>query len=177
MGTSNWQNIPFCVEVLMKIEPKSVLDVGVGFGRWGMVAREFCEAWFGRLYRRDWVIRIEGIEAFADNIDHHHDNFYDKIHLGDAVEVLPRLLARDWDLVIFGDVIEHFPKEIGLKLLTMAVEKADYVLVNVPLGSGRPQREGCVNQYERLRSTWTSEDFQLPSLRRYAFFTDYVGGL
>ena len=26
-----------------------VLDVGVGFGRWGIIVREFCDVWFARV--------------------------------------------------------------------------------------------------------------------------------
>lgn len=34
MGTSNWQNLSYCVELIRKEAPSSVLDIGVGFGRW-----------------------------------------------------------------------------------------------------------------------------------------------
>ena len=46
MGTSNWQNLSFCVDLIRYVSPKSVLDVGVGFGRWGMICREYLM--FGR---------------------------------------------------------------------------------------------------------------------------------
>ena len=35
MGTSNWENIPYCIVIIRKVNPRKVLDVGVGFGRWG----------------------------------------------------------------------------------------------------------------------------------------------
>lgn len=99
MGTSNWQHIPFCVEVLMRIEPRRVLDVGVGFGRWGIIVREFCDVWFGRVLPEQWSVYVEGIEAFAPSISSYHSSFYNKIWVGDAVEVFSRI-DKSWDVVI-----------------------------------------------------------------------------
>ena len=64
MGTSNWQNISYCVGILRRLQPASVLDVGTGFGRWGTLCREFLDVWEGREARSLWQARIEGIEAF-----------------------------------------------------------------------------------------------------------------
>lgn len=174
MGTSNWQNIPFCVEVLMKIAPRRVLDVGVGFGRWGIIVREFCENWYGRELQKDWEIYIEGIEAFPKCITDYHHQFYDKIHIGDAAEIVPTLEGQ-WDVIIFGDVLEHFTKEDGLKLLNYSLNISDYVMVNVPLGHEWLQDEKYNNPYERHLSKWTAEEFQTFALRRQGLFLDYIG--
>jgi hypothetical protein len=42
MGTSNWQNIPYAFESIIRIEPNRVLEIGVGYSRWGTMARKFC---------------------------------------------------------------------------------------------------------------------------------------
>jgi len=47
MPTSNWQNISYNIDLIRKIKPQSILDVGVGFGRWGILLREFLELWEG----------------------------------------------------------------------------------------------------------------------------------
>jgi len=175
MVTSNWQNIPFCVEALMMIEPMRALDVGVGFGRWGIIVREFCEVWFGRALRKDWKIHLEGIEAFAESITDYHHSFYDKIHVGDARKLLPALLEQQWDVVIFGDVIEHFEKAEGVDAITRAIQSASYVLVNVPLGSAWSQAAKHGNPHERHLSQWTTEDLRAFPVRQEAFFRDYIG--
>ena len=172
MGTSNWQQIPFCVEAMMRIEPKRVLDIGVGFGRWGMITREFCDVWFGRVLRSRWDVRVEGVEAFKKNIDKYHSYFYDKIHVGDLRDIQPKLKDR-WNLIIFGDVLEHFEKDEGIQLLHWALETSDYVLVNIPLGDNWPQEDSYDNPYERHLSLWTAEEFEPFSLRRCAFFRDF----
>jgi len=173
MGTSNWQQIPFCVEALMKIAPSRVLDVGVGFGRWGMITREFCDVWFGRIFRDKWQVRLEGIEAFPKSISDYHREFYDNIHLGDAADILPRLPGR-WSVTIYGDVLEHFPREKAIELLSESLDRSDYVLVNIPIGE-YPQGEAYGNAYERHLSTWTVADlFEWPVVR-HTLLRDYIG--
>ncbi len=162
MGTSNWQNIPWCVQAIMRVEPDRVLDVGVGYGRWGMILREFAEVWFGRVLPEEWKIEIEGIEAFERNVSDYHQHFYDRIHIGDALEVIPNLDGR-WNLAVLGDVLEHFFKSDGEKLLAGLVERSDYVLINLPLGDEWPQEEMYENPYEEHKAVWEIEDFD-PSL-------------
>ena len=173
METSNWQNIPFCVEALMKITPHRVLDIGVGYGRWGMVGREFCDVWSGHFSRSEWKVRIEGVEAHTPFIDLYHKYFYDKIHTGDFRKVVSQLKAR-WN-VIFGDVLEHFEKQEGLSLLRWSLNQSDYVLVNVPLGEYWSQDSTFSSKFERHLSVGNAEEFHLFPLRREALFQDYIG--
>jgi hypothetical protein len=172
MGTSNWQNIPFCIEVLMKIEPRRVVDVGMGFGRWGMIVREFCDVWFNRVLKNEWSVNIEGIEAFPANIDEYHKAFYNKIHIGDAKDILPTL-GTEWDVIIFGDVLEHFNQEVAEELLSWSLNHSNYVLVNIPLGESWPQDDKYGNIYERHLSSWEASDFQRFSICRQELFHDF----
>ena len=59
MGTSNWQNIPWCEQSIMQIEPERVHDIGVGFGRWRMILREFGDVWL-QLVLHGLLDRITG---------------------------------------------------------------------------------------------------------------------
>lgn len=159
MGTSNWQNIPFCIDVLMKIQPKNVLDVGVGFGRWGILIREFCEVWSGRIFPDQWLINIEGIEAYEKSISAYHPYFYNKIHIGDALKIIPSM-PDNWDIVIFGDVLEHFERNDAENLLEWATLNSKYVMLNIPLGDVWPQEESYGNIYEKHQSIWMPQDFK-----------------
>lgn len=158
----------------MKIAPARVLDVGVGFGRWGVLVREFGEVWSGRIFKDQWTIRVEGIEAFPRSVGAYHREFYDEIHIGDAACVLPAL-PGPWNLVIFGDSLEHFTKDVGQSLLATSLERADYVLVNVPLGDGHPQGEAYGNPYERHLSSWDVADFEPFHPVRRLLMRDYIG--
>jgi hypothetical protein len=174
LGTSNWQQIPFCIDALMKIEPRSVPDIGVGFGRWGMIVREFCDVWFSRVFKDQWQVRLEGVEAFPKSITDYHRQFYNEIHLGDASELIPTL-PGPWSVTIYGDVLEHFTKEKAHELLNYSLDHSDYVIVNIPIGEEHPQGEAYGNVYERHLSSWEPSDFTAFGLVRHAQLKDYIG--
>jgi hypothetical protein len=173
LGTSNWQQIPFCIDALMKISPKRVLDVGVGFGRWGMIVREFCDVWYQRVFKDEWQVHIEGIEAFPRSITDYHRDFYNKIHVGDAAQLIPTL-PGPWGVTIYGDVLEHFTKETAHELLRTSLDRSDYVLVNIPIGEEHPQGEMYGNAFERHLSSWQVADFREFGLVRYVLLKDYI---
>lgn len=175
MGTSNWQNISYCVGILRRLQPASVLDVGTGFGRWGMLCREFLDVWEGREARSLWQVRIEGIEAFPQCLTPLHDYIYDKVHVGDAVDVLPTL--GTFDVIYLGDVVEHQSKSRACTLLDAAAAHArQAAIVTIPIGDDWPQEMGWDgNTYHTHRSVWQPEDFdRFPGARRRAF-SDYLG--
>lgn len=173
MGTSNWQNISLCIDHIKKINPKSVLDIGVGFGRWGILCREFLDVWEGRVFRDSWVTEIDGIEVFEKNIDDYHRNFYNNIFIGDAFELVNSKLKK-YDLIIMGDVLEHFDKEKGEALLKRCIQYGNNVLLNVPLGEQWDQDALYDNEYECHRSTWTEEELdKLPYVRK-KILKDYI---
>lgn len=174
MGTSNWQQIPFCIDALKKIDPLSVLDVGVGFGRWGIIVREFCDVWESRVFQDQWRVRIEGIEGYAKSITNYHREFYNEIHIGDARELIPRL-AGPWSVTMYGDVMEHFTKEQAHELLRFSLDHSDYVIVNIPIGEEHPQGDAYGNDFERHLSTWDPADFVPFDLVRHVLLKDYIG--
>ncbi len=175
MGTSNWQNIPFCIEMIRRINPESILDVGVGFGRWGFAAREFLEAWAGRPLMSQWRLRVDGIEAFSSAIAPYHRTIYSRLYEGDALEVMTAF-REQYDLVIFGDVLEHFTEERARMALRRATEISRYTLLVLPLGSEWPQDEQYGNVFERHLSEWSADQIcsEWPVLRR-RLFRDYLG--
>ena len=172
MGTSNWQNISWCVQAIMKIGPERVLDIGVGFGRWGVVLREFGEVWFDRVTPDTWSMHIEGIEGFGKNIAPYHEQFYDRVHVGDAKELLFDM-PGPWSLAILGDVLEHFVKSDGERILDHLVATSDYVLINLPLGDDWPQEEKYENPYEEHKAVWHMSDFASRPLVCSAEFLDF----
>ena len=174
MGTSNWQQMPFCIDVLMHINPASVLDVGVGFGRWGAITREFCELWQERILPESWKIHIEGIEGFPDQLGPWQKSFYNQIHIGDARQLLGQL-PGPWDLIIFGDVLEHFEKQESRDILKRCLDHANYLLINIPIGAGFEQGERYGNPYEAHLSLWEVNDFKLPEARCSRLVLDAYG--
>ena len=66
MPTSHHSQINQIMQFVVLTDPKSLLDIGVGFGKYGFLAREFLELWDGREEIGNWTRRIDGIEIFTD---------------------------------------------------------------------------------------------------------------
>ncbi len=171
MGTSNWQNISYNIELLRKLDPATILDVGVGFGRWGILFREFLEIWDNGRYNGKWQRIIDGVEIFPDYIKDYHKYFYDEIHLINALDYLSNT-HKVYDLINFGDVIEHFSKDDGEKLIELALKKGKYVLINIPIGKQWHQEGTKDNPYEEHKSIWYNNDFTKYKYYRIKTFYD-----
>lgn len=110
-------NLTPVANLLVRADPKTVLDIGVGFATYGFIARAFLDVWRGRLFDKDWKILIDGIEYYEEFRNPIYDFCYDKIFWGDVVEVLPRL--GKYECIIIMHVIEHFEKEQAIELLKL----------------------------------------------------------
>ena len=162
MPSSRPNIIPVVINLLRQIQPQSILDVGVGFGKWGHLFREYTDIQESERdperYRRDnWQVQIDGIEGFPGYLTPMHHYLYNRIHTGDALEVIQKL--GRYDLVFMGDIIEHLEKENGMELLRQAVAHAHKaVIVSTPKYDTH-QGALCGNDLERHRSVWHEKDF------------------
>ena len=155
MPSSTHFHVSKMIDWIVRLQPTSVLDIGVGFGKWGFLAREYTDINAHQYKREDWKVRIEGVEAFPEYATPVYPYIYDKIHHGDLRTVLPDLTT--YDLVIIGDVIEHFDKEAGLELLQQLRKKSQYILLSSPTVFFT--QELFENAFEQHKSLWTVDDF------------------
>jgi hypothetical protein len=145
------------------LKPQSILDVGVGFGKWGHLFREYTDILEAERdparYRRDnWRVRIDGIEGHAAYLTEMHRFLYNEIHVGEAGTLMKTLPS--YDLVFLGDIIEHFEKAAGTELLHDALARANKaVIVSTPKFETE-QEDLCGNELERHQSLWNEEDFR-----------------
>ncbi len=161
MPTSAPYAIPVVMNAVRQLQPQSILDIGVGFGKYGLLFREYLDLWnaekLAETKREAWTTRIEGIEIFPDYLTPVHDFVYDKIHIGDAIDIIDGL--GQYDLIFMGDVLEHFEKRRGTMLVRKLYDHADKcVLLTYP--TIVDLRGGLLgNQAEAHLSTWTRDDF------------------
>jgi hypothetical protein len=99
MATSNWQHISYCCELMFALAPRSILDVGMGFGRWGILAREMCDIWRQRVFPEQWQVQIVGVEAYGKLVRDYHRAFYNEVIVRDAAQVLEGA-ARCFDEIV-----------------------------------------------------------------------------
>ncbi|MCC6487771.1 MAG: tetratricopeptide repeat protein [Candidatus Hydrogenedentes bacterium] len=158
MPVSTSVHISHCLQYIISLNPRSVLDVGCGFGLWGFLCREYLDVMEERVQPKDWKIRIDGLELFEPYIQAHQRALYSSIQIGDIRKLAPGI--GNYELIIAGDVIEHLDKHEGEAIIEQLYEKATRaLLVNIPLGEGweHPERHG--NPGELHRSQWVPEDF------------------
>ncbi len=158
MSTSNWQNISYNIDIVKRLNPKSILDIGVGFGRWGILFREFLEVWGDNNFNADWKRTIDGVEIFPDYIKPYHKFFYNNIFIENALDYVKRT-GNKYELINCGDVVEHFDKKDALDLIDCCLKKSRYVLINIPIGTNWQQGYINNNEYETHRSFWKNSEF------------------
>lgn len=175
MPTSTYEHIPTLVTFLTKLNPQSILDVGVGNGKMGFIARDLLDVMLGERYRReDWQVRIDGIEIFSDYIQEQHKTFYDQIFIGDAYAVIDSL--GEYDLIILGDVLEHFEKKKALGFLEKCASHGSYIILSIPLGENWKQPSLYGNPYEEHQSHWQNEELEPFAIDQQIFPFASIGG-
>jgi predicted O-methyltransferase YrrM/SAM-dependent methyltransferase len=160
MPTSPYSHLHLYIVYLDAIRPKSILDVGLGNGKLGFMARDYLDVMLGERYRKnEWKLHLDGIEVFGDYIQAHQKAIYDQIHVGDAYDIIDTL--GTYDVVVLGDVLEHFEKEKGWRFLDKCFAHSNKaLLLFVPLGKGWVQPAIYANAYETHRSCWGPDEIQ-----------------
>jgi hypothetical protein len=152
-----------------QVAPRTVLDVGVGFGKWGVLCREILDVYHERVRRESWTTRIDGIEIHEPYRNPLWDVVYDAVHIGNAAAVLPTL--DRYDLILCCDVIEHFERAEAFAFLDDMLRHGSVVIVTSPRGYA-PQGAICGNVHETHRSNWSEADFSaIPHLYKDVGFT------
>jgi hypothetical protein len=173
MPLSIWQGMEDCLQAITERRPRAVLDAGIGFGLWGHLLRQYLDVWSGRIHPEQWTTRIDGIEIAESRVQAHARYLYSNVYIGDIRELVPaRAEAQRYDVILFGDVLEHLPKNDALALLEASLRLAgSLVVVRIPMGEGW-RREGR-EPPDHHRSQWSPDDFMdyPATLRLY----DYIG--
>jgi hypothetical protein len=155
MPTSDYHAIGDVLHATERIQPMSVLDVGIGYGRWGVLVREILDVYPGRDLRDEWKARIDGIEIFEQYRNPAWTYFYDRVLIGDVRELIDGI--GRYDLILAGDVIEHLEKREGLSLMDKFLDRAPLVLLTTPIGFSE-QGPSVKNVHEAHRSGWDQRD-------------------
>lgn len=151
-----------------------MLDIGVGNGKIGFIARDVLDVMLGeRYHKRDWRIKIDGIEIFEDYIQDHQKAIYDRIYVGNAFDVIDEL--GTYDLIVMGDVLEHFEKNIAWQFIDKCISHAEkHIIICIPLSEKWKQPEIYGNPYEQHRSFWQAEEFE-PFICAWEYFNYSAG--
>jgi hypothetical protein len=107
---------------LIKIEARSVLDVGSGAGKYGRLLKQVLPN-----------TRIEGIEPTKEYIEQYKlRDCYDEIHEMRLSEYCDRHPSKRHEVVIFGDVLEHFFRSEAIDYIDYFLYRSEWVIVIWP---------------------------------------------
>ena len=131
------------IQYIMSLEPQSILDVGACDGKWAQLLR-------GAGYQG----RLDACEIWRPNAAKILD-LYDNTFVGDIVDYT----YGHYDVVIFGDVLEHMDEMRARWALGHADLWADEIIIGVPYQYRQGELYG--NPYERhIQDDLTPEIFR-----------------
>jgi hypothetical protein len=136
------------VNSTLAVGPRSIVDLGMGTGKYGFLLREqhdLAEPSANRL-------RLVGVEGWPAYIGDHQRAIYDEIVTADVTEYVKGRQPDEFDVALALDIIEHFSPASGLAFLDSALTAARYVLVSTPRAFYA--QIGHENPLERHQSWW-----------------------
>lgn len=155
MPVSAWQGVSAIMDEIDRLAPKSVLDLGVGFGKYGVLCRELLDARHGRCRPEQWQTRIVGYEAHRAYV-----NPCWHVYTCVIENDFTKYAARGFDLVLMIDSLEHLEPNVGKRYLWELVHQNKQVIVSVPNGL-MEQGEVYGNAFEAHKWTFNgTEEFE-----------------
>ena len=147
--------IPAICHRLSVSRPKHVLDLGIGFGLWGALVRQYVDNGVTPYATR--LVGVEGFEGYRNpNWEH-----YDRVHVCWIGAFLSEAQST-YGAILILDVIEHFDKDGGHHILDMAHDRLSpggELFVATP-AIWMEQGAAYGNELERHRSLWTADEFR-----------------
>lgn len=128
------------------IKPTSILDVGAGAGKNGKLIRNL-----------GYTGNLECIEPTSSYItDFNLKSVYDTVHHTDLKTFIDTQYKFQYDLVIFGDVLEHLFRSTVIDYLDYFLYKSKWIIIIWP--TNMPQDDWGNNKYEIHKSNFKIND-------------------
>ena len=144
MPTSSRENAPWALDRIIQSDAQTILDVGAGKGTYASELRAV--GYTGHITASEvWPAYVElfGLRNLYDNV---------------AVEDVRRRTHFDFDVVIFGDVLEHMTANEATSMWDKVAAQARHALIAIPIVH-YPQGEEYGNPFERhVKDDWTHEE-------------------
>ncbi|MBF0627504.1 MAG: class I SAM-dependent methyltransferase [Magnetococcales bacterium] len=134
-------------ELVRKMKPTTFLDIGCGYGKYGMILRSEMPS----------CVRV-GVEVEPQYVSRFRlDLLYNEIRVIDAASLVRGDNNQNFDLVVIGDCIEHMPKSQGIDLLNFLTYRSKCIVVLAPEFMTQNNLNGVDS--EAHISVWSRADF------------------
>jgi hypothetical protein len=152
--------LPQIITWAREAKPRTVADLGVGFGKLGALLREYLDVFCAENYGREhWKTLITGVEIHEPYIMAHQQAIYDRIYIMDVLKFMRDMGDARYDLIVCCDVLEHFQREEGEELLRLMRQKSKTAILTVPIGPRWKQGAVFENEHEAHLAVWEESDF------------------
>lgn len=174
MASSFPSQIPTIIYLIQQLKPKTVLDIGKGFGKYGFLIHEYVgidkqkQLKPGLSMAAQSNVSVDAIEVDKDLLLPHLSQFYNEIFVGDVFDIYDKIGA--YELVIMIDVIEHLNKEKALELLKYFISKGTKIIIATPIDFF--EQKLYESEYENHISHWQKRDFEKIGNVECQFFND-----
>lgn len=136
------------LEIIKSIQQiKTFLDLGCGAGKCGKIVKS--------VYPQSSGIGLDAVPAYQHT--YQLNSVYNEFVSSDLCDYIFSNLDRWWDLVVFGDVLEHLKKSKGIDVLNALSYMTSNIIVVYPDGYKQGALEG--HEEERHLSRWMPNDF------------------
>ncbi|MBR8837697.1 MAG: class I SAM-dependent methyltransferase [Stigonema ocellatum SAG 48.90 = DSM 106950] len=156
MPMSNPLHLTSVVYFASILQPRRILDVGIGMGSYGFLIRQFLDISQERLKKSEWQIQIDGVEIFEGYRNPVWDYAYSRVSIGDIRDLVDSL--EEYDLILCNDVLEHFEREEA-RLLISQLLKLSLVFIATTPNREYPQDSWGGNEAERHLCLLDASDF------------------
>jgi hypothetical protein len=148
------------VKLLVDWQPRAIIDIGPGWGKYGLACREYLSQ----------VDRLDAIEV-PQGLLPTQSTIYDFVYVGD-VRAVPDDMFQPYDIALIVDVIEHMPHADGHELLNKVLGSRCKALVSTP--KVFTEQHDDTNPFESHVSLWTWEDFAVHGIKVDASTIDSI---
>jgi trans-aconitate methyltransferase len=138
---------PDFVDLLQKVNPTNLLDVGPGWGRMGHLTKSslpncICDA----------------VEVDSSYIEQYNlRQIYSEVYNDDIKNFCLKNSQMRYDIVLFNDILEHLFRSEALDVLDFILYRAKYIIVQWPNDYLQDTWEG--HESEVHKSNFTLRDF------------------
>lgn len=145
MPYSSHEGKDLTVEWIDKVDHNTILDVGPGAGIYADLINN----------RGMWYTCLEAVEVWKPYIDTFGlEQKYTKVYNTD----IRSFENFNYDIVIFGDILEHMTKEEAIAIWDKCSSQAKYALISIPIVH-YPQGHEFGNPYEEhVKDDWTAQE-------------------
>ena len=137
-----------------------ILDIGVGFGKYGFLLREWFDIRKNRYPKKEWRNTIHGVDIWKPYITPAHRYIYDGFYIGDICDVVDGI-KENYDVILTLEILEHIDKERGRELVKKIVSFTNELCIfSFPRTLNPRANNEWENPYERHVSLWTVDELQ-----------------